>query len=348
MYHPRLKGTHYEMGKKMGNIFRKSKAEFPIQLDSFQVKFGRESAILLKKYFPEAVEEIRGITDTIEYDNDLFTAWMMCMGCCLDINENRSVELRGCTAFSFLNQGKVYYGRNNDLPPFLKEVSKSIYYQPRGKLAFILNTSSFINGEEGINQSGMVAAMTFVKPKLDEIKPGINSVFLVRYILENCRNVSEGIDILNRLPIASSCNILLTDKKGSMIVAECTPGKIHLRYPEINNNGEEFIITVNHFTSEVMRKYDAGNGNVYLSAERYQTVYNALQNINDNDGINYARNILSGKYGFICQYKKELNFDTVWSSIFDIHGNKVLRVEGNPLRMRGNFVTDNRMAKYYC
>ena len=341
MYHPRLRGTHYEMGQKMGNIFRKNKAEFPIRLDSFQTKFGRESAILLKKYFPEAVEEIRGITDVIEYDNDLFAAWMMCMGCCLDIQQDKSVEMRGCTAFSFINQGKVYHGRNNDLPPFLQKVSKSIYYQPKDKLSFIINTSSFINGEEGINESGLVVAMTFVKPKPDEIKPGINSVFLVRYILESCRNVAEGIESLNKLPIASSCNIILTDKKGEMVVAECNPAKIHLRYPVKNKNDEAFIITVNHFTSDVMQKHDASQRNVYFSAERYKNAYDALKNINNDDSIHYVKNILRGEYGFMCQYKKDLNFDTVWSSIFDITGKKILRAEGNPRRNR--YIIDNRL-----
>jgi len=37
----------------------------------------------------------------------------------------------------------------------------------------ILNTSSFINGEEGINNYGLVVAMTFVKPNINEIVPGL-------------------------------------------------------------------------------------------------------------------------------------------------------------------------------
>jgi predicted choloylglycine hydrolase len=123
-----------------------------------------------------------------------------------------SVEVKGCTAFSFQYGNKIYYARNNDLPPFLMKVSKSEYYEPEGKSRFILNTSSFINGEEGINQHGLVVAMTFVMPKLEEIRPGFNSVFLVRYILENCRTVSDGIHSLKSLPIASSCNILLAEK----------------------------------------------------------------------------------------------------------------------------------------
>jgi len=198
MYHPRFKGNHYIMGQKMGNIFKKGNVQFPMKLDPFQAEFGKESGMLLTQFFPEAAAEIKGITDVIGYDKELFTSWLMCMGCCLDIHNGSCVEVRGCTAFSFVHNGQVYHGRDNDLPPFLKEISKSIYYKPENKLSFILNTSSFINGEEGINQYGLVAAMTFVMPKLEEIKPGLNSVFLVRYILENCKTVNEGIEALEK------------------------------------------------------------------------------------------------------------------------------------------------------
>jgi len=125
------------------------------------IRFGKESGILLKQYFPEAAAEIKGITDIIGYDYELFTSWMMCMGCCHTIDDVNCVEVRGCTAFSFVHGGQVYHGRDNDLPPFLKQVSKSIYYQPENKMKFILNTSSFVNGEEGINQAGLVVAMQY-------------------------------------------------------------------------------------------------------------------------------------------------------------------------------------------
>jgi predicted choloylglycine hydrolase len=341
MYHPRFKGNHYEMGQKMGNIFKRYHARFPIKLDPFQIKFGKESGILLKQIFPEAAAEIKGITDSIGYDYELFTSWMMCMGCCLDLDDGSCLEVRGCTAFSFVHGAQVYHGRDNDLPPYLKQVSKSIYYQPENKMKFILNTSSFVNGEEGINQAGLVVAMTFVMPKLEEIKPGINSVFLVRYILENCKTVHEGIETLKELPIASSCNIILTDKKGDMVVVECHPLKMHIRYPEKNKHGEKFIITVNHFTSKEMWKHDASNRNVYLSSERYLTALTALKNIDDSDGVEYAINILSGKYGLMCQYDKVLNFETIWSSVFDMTNNKIYRAEGNPLRTK--FIEDKRL-----
>ena len=323
------------MGQKMGNIFKKSNTRFPIRLDPFQIKFGRESGKLLKQFFPEATEEIKGITDVMVIDNEWFTSWMMCMGCCLyNMNDESCIENRGCTAFSFVHHGQVYHARDNDLPPFLKKISKSVYYEPENKRRFILNTSSFVNGEEGINDHGLVAAMTFVMPKLEEIKPGINSVFLVRYLLENCKTVDEVLDALEKLPIASSCNIILTDESGKMVVAECHPLKRHLRQPDKNRNGEPFVIAVNHFTSKEMWGYDASDRNAYFSEVRYQTAYHALKEMDYSGGVEHAENILSGQYGFMCQYDKKLNFDTIWSSVFDISHRKIYRAEGNPGRKK--------------
>jgi len=44
MYHPRFKGTHYKMGQKLGNIFKRYHAQFPIKLDAFQTEFGKKAA----------------------------------------------------------------------------------------------------------------------------------------------------------------------------------------------------------------------------------------------------------------------------------------------------------------
>lgn len=340
MYKLNFEGKHYEMGQKLGDFFLEHKTQFPIKLNKFQTEHGKESIKFLNKYFPEAIEEIKGITDKINYDFELFASWMMCMGCCLITRENHNVEVRGCTAFSFIHNNEIFYGRNNDLPSYLKNVSKSICYQPKNKNKFIINTSSFVNGEEGLNEYGLVSAMTFVVPKLDEIKPGFNSLFLVRYILENCKTVKEGINVLQKLPIASSCNILLTDKTGEMIVVECNPFEINLRYPEKNESGNNFIVTVNHFTSKKMQKHDRSKQNVYSSKPRYETAYNALKKPGNKNPLIYTQEILSGKYGFICQYKK-IKFETIWSSVFDISKNKIFLAEGNPQNTK--FIEDDRL-----
>ena len=175
-------------------------------------------------------------------------------------------------------------------------------------------------------------------------KPGFNSVFIVRYLLEKCKDVADAMQTIKNIPIASNCNILMIDVKGNMVVAECSPSKIYYRYPEKVGN-KKFVITVNHFSSDVMRNYNAYPGeNEYFSHERYTTAYNAFKNTNINNDITFAKDLLSGKLGFMCQYSKNMNFDTIWSSIFDLTNNDVYIAEGNPKRKK--YIVDDRFKKW--
>ena len=89
------------------------------------------------------------------------------LDCCVwaavlyNLENNIPVEVRGCTAFAYSSNGRTIYGRNNDLPPYLREGSKSEIYAPKNGNRFNITTSSFINGEEGVNEHGFAVAMTF-------------------------------------------------------------------------------------------------------------------------------------------------------------------------------------------
>lgn len=48
--------------------------------------------------------------------------------------------------------------------------------------------------------------------------------------------------------------------------------------------------------------------------------------------ISIAKELLSGKKGFICQYDRDTGKDTVWSVIYDLKHHKIYRAEGNPAR----------------
>ena len=65
MYHLRLKGEHYQMGVKRGTIFQRGNISFPLHLDTFQLEHGKQSEKILRKFFPEVCEEIRGVSDTM-------------------------------------------------------------------------------------------------------------------------------------------------------------------------------------------------------------------------------------------------------------------------------------------
>lgn len=342
MYHLRFKGSHYEMGVKRGKIFSRSKITFPLHLDSFQLRHGKDSEIVLRHFFPEVCEEIKGVSDTLELDYYEFVSWMLCMGCCMyNLNVNIPVEIRGCTAFAYCSEGKVIYGRNNDLPPSLKKGSKSEIYAPHHGYRFNITTSSFINGEEGMNEHGLAVAMTFVMTALEKIQAGFNSCFIVRYLLEKASSTKEAIALLMDLPIASNCNLLLVDKSGNMVVVECTPTVKKINEARTGEHGR-IICTVNSFISESMRMYDDAKGNDYDSYQRYRTVMDRFSLMDTkNDWLQATQQLLRGEYGFMCQYDGETDFETIWSSIFDLASLCIYRAEGDPRKKK--FIADTRL-----
>lgn len=341
MYHLRLKGDHYQMGIKRGKIFLRCGISFPLRLDEFQLEHGTRSEKILKEFFPEVCEEIRGVSDTLGISYISFASWMLCMGCCMyNLEDNIPVEVRGCTAFACSGEDGVIYGRNNDLPPYLRDGSKSELYAPSGGNRFLITTSSFINGEEGLNEHGLAVAMTFVMTGLESIRPGFNSCFLVRYLLEKADSVTSAVSLLMELPIASNCNILVADKSGEMAVVECTPFTKRIR-EAINQGGRRIVCAVNSFTSDEMKPYDAACGNDYDSGKRYHVVMDGFTAHIENDMIETAARLLRGDYGFMCQYDYDPGFETVWSSIFDLKSLMIYRAEGDPRKKK--FLTDCRL-----
>ena len=371
MYHLRCKGSYYGMGVKRGKIFNRSGISFPLELDEFQLAHGKESEKILQEFFPEVCEEIRGVADTIGADYLQFASWMLCMGCCMyNLERNIPVEVRGCTAFACVvneNTGaegtegvnqtaevrakrkeqtgaRVIYGRNNDLPPYLRKGCKSEVYAPEGGSRFHITTSSFINGKEGMNEHGLAAAMTFVMTDLKKIRPGFNSCFIVRYLLEKAKDADQAAALLMKLPVASNCNILLADKNGKTVVAECTPSVKRIRDAEDFGNGR-IVCTVNSFTSDEMRGYDDAGGRDYDSYRRYRTVMEGFSKYikSSADYVEEIKRLLRGDYGFICQYDDEPDFETVWSSIFDLNSLEIYRAEGDPQKKK--FIPDERLKE---
>ena len=93
-----------------------------------------------------------------------------------------------------------------------------------------------------------------------------------------------------------------------------------------------------------MKQYDDANGNDYHSAKRYSVVLGSFANNINGDLIAATKHLLKGDYGFMCQYDDEPDFETVWSSIFDLENLVIYRAEGDPRRKK--FITDDRLHKY--
>jgi predicted choloylglycine hydrolase len=93
-----------------------------------------------------------------------------------------------------------------------------------------------------------------------------------------------------------------------------------------------------------MKKHEISTGNTFHSEERYRTAYTALLNKTKCSPADYAMDILQGKHGFMCQYDKSQNFETIWSSVFDLSDLTLYLAGGDP--RRSAYLKDLRLKKH--
>jgi predicted choloylglycine hydrolase len=332
MYHGRFKGTHYEVGYKWGetllNHGKKLNYCPTFELTEEKYEFAGECLKEYEKYFPEVLEEIRGIADGNKIPVETLQAILFCMYCFEFDNK--------CTCFAFSTNEEIIFARNSDFLVSLEKLYMNCIYYLKGSYSFNANTTAYVEMEDGVNEHGLAVGLTFVYPKLR--KPGLGAGMLVRYILEKCETTADALDKLHLLPIASTHTITLADKNGEIAVVECNPENIVVIRQE---PGQQFVATANNFNSEKMKKFRNPNIDDWCSDERYHTAYESLRNSSEKYSVDFAQSILSGKYGFMCQYDRKKNADTVWSVVYDLKRKQIWRVEGNPLRKK--FKEDTRM-----
>lgn len=333
MYHSRWKGSHYEAGLRYGNILYKRGINpmSNIPISNERKDFAIKCLPIYEEFYPEIVEEIKGMADGLrigymDIANFLFTMYSF-------VFDNK------CSCVAISDKGKTFFARNSDFIVSIEKLCDSAYYKLDNVYSFIGNTTAWTEMEDGINEYGLAVGLTFIYPI--KIKPGFNAGMLVRYILEKCKTTDEAILALKKIPISSPQTITLAGKNGDIAVVECNCDKVIVLTPE---NEKKYVFTTNHFVSEEMKEYqfDGVVDDVY-SHERYETLVNSFEN-NEDYSLDFIKNLLSGKMGFMCQYDRKKGIDTVWSSICDLTEGKIFRVEGNPSRKP--FKEDKRLILY--
>jgi predicted choloylglycine hydrolase len=333
MYHGRFKGTHYEAGFKYGSMLRKHgviiNGSPTFEITQEMKKFAADCAILYEEYYPEVIQEIKGMADGQETSFEILSQILFPMYCFRPKNH--------CTCFAISDHENMIFGRNSDFLVSIEKLYMNCIYSLDGVYAFNGNTTAFIQMEDGMNEHGLAVGLTFIYPHIR--KPGLNAGMLLRYLLEKCKNVEEAITALKKLPIASAQTLTIADKEGDIAVVECNSKKFTVVYPKENEN---FVVTANDFNSEELKEFRTPDYiDDWQSHDRYNTAKEALVANKKKYSLEFAMNLLAGKYGFMCQYDRKKNTDTVWSVVYDVKNRKIYRVEGNPSRKM--FKEDVRM-----
>lgn len=344
MYHSRFKGNHYEIGYKWGDMLRGNGkdilANVPFPITEERMEFARKCRPYYEEFYPEILEEMKGIAEGQKIPARKLEAVLFSMYCIMPENK--------CTCFAFRDKGHIILGRNSD---FLTGIEKlymnCIYHFNNGAYSFQGNTTAFVEMEDGMNGHGLAIGLTSVYPAV--LGYGMNAGMLLRYGLETCRTAEEFVRELERLPIASSQTFTVADRLGAAAVIECNSKKLEVQYIDGRHS---YVSAVNAFYLAGMEKYRVTGIDDWNAEERYITVRNAFHGCRPgkeqaaSDAIDFAKDVLSGKYGFICQYDRKTGKDTVWSVIYDVGEALVYRCEGNPSRKK--FVVDSRSLSTPC
>lgn len=330
MNHSNWVGNHYNAGQQYGAQLRihgiNPIKHIPISQE--RKDFVRQSLPLYETYYPQILQEIRGMADGLGVDFLDVANFLLSMYCFVFDNK--------CSCFAYSRNGNVVFGRNSDFIVSIEQFCDSAFYQLEHAYSFIGNTTAWTQMEDGVNEYGLAVGLTFIHPI--KIKPGFNAGMLVRCLLETCKSTNEAVKVLQTLPIGSPQTITLADPSGNLAVVECNCDKTVIIKPETD---KPYVYTTNHFNSYEMQAYQYRGEDGSYSRLRYETLSHAFQTQPDGS-LNFAKDLLSGKKGFLCQYDRQKGLDTVWSSIYDLADFKVYRAEGNP--SRNSFELDARLT----
>ena len=174
MYHGRFKGNHYNAGYKWGTLLYKNNKiisnQHTFKITEERQKFVKKCLPIYKKYYPEILEEIKGIADGQQDSYDNLCTFLLSMYCFEFDNH--------CTCFAFKDKNNIIFGRNSDFLVELEKLYMNCLYNLDNVYSFNGNTTAFVEIEDGINEYGLSVGLTFVYPTI--IKAGFNSGLLVR------------------------------------------------------------------------------------------------------------------------------------------------------------------------
>jgi len=332
MYHVRFKGGHYEIGYRYGASLAKRGQRLlehvPFPITQERLDFARSCIPAYREWFPEILEEIKGLAEGQQCDPAAMRAVLFSMYAMPPVCH--------CSCFAAANDEHILLCRNSD---FLTELEKlntnMIYHFTDGFYSFTGNTTAFIEVEDGVNEYGLAVGLTSVYPVT--VRPGLNAGMLLRFFLEKCRTAEEVICWIQRLPISSAQTITVADAGGDAAVIECDSERTAILSPSAER---PFVCATNVFHSLEMSAAQNSDIDNWQAEERYGTLIRTLGKSGSKVSLQSAKDLLSGKAGFLCQYDRAAGKDTVWSVIYDLKEKAIYRAEGNPGRK--GFVKDKR------
>lgn len=324
MYHVTLRGSYEQMGRQQGRPLKQIGLTLPPP-DQKMLRFAKQCEGIVGQYAPELLDEIRGLAEAAELDYE--TLATLTLTAPFEPQDVPSCSVVAVTPERTAD-GRPLVGRNYD---FFYDVSKegATTYRtyPEGRYASVGNCDIWVGREDGLNEAGLFVGIA--SAFLPGLKPGLTFWFIVRFLLDRCATVDEGLEFLGSVPHAGSWTYLLADCSGKAVVVETTVEGIELRYPE-----DGLLIMTNHAVCPAL----AGK-ETFVPLDSHPR-YNRLRELLGGDRLIDAEAVkqaLRDHEGLVCSHgahfpKRE--FGTLWSVVGRPGERQLDIAEGHPCRAR--------------
>ena len=128
MYHGRFRKSHYETGYHWGNQLYKNGKNIDQNFISGITEegkiFAKKCLPVYEKYYPEILEEIKGLADGQKARYEDFYTFLLSMYCFEASNH--------CTCFAFKDKDNLIFGRNSDFLVALEKLYMNCLYKLNG------------------------------------------------------------------------------------------------------------------------------------------------------------------------------------------------------------------------
>ncbi|RFZ77052.1 linear amide C-N hydrolase [Lacrimispora amygdalina] len=312
-YTMNLKGTNYETGYQMGRIMGEIpqlKALHTQSVEGFGTDDFKEAQKLFDQWCPGLTEEIQGFADALQVNADQIFFYGM------------TYLLPRCSHMALLPsitaEHKPLLARNYEFHHEAEDFCL-VKTKIKGKFAHIGTSVLFFGRDDGINEHGLavtmsscgfpVGAMAYMRePRIK----GLQFWAVIRALLENCKDVSDGLQYIRNMPIAYNLNLILLDQAGNTALVETVDGRLAFKKLDADSS-QQFLHATNHPVLPELVPYEPKA--FVHSAKRYDYITRKLTGASEITR-DQLKNMLLSKYPEgLCTHYYEEYFGTTKSMI---------------------------------
>ncbi len=303
MHQIELKGSYEQMGRQQGHPLKGMTLPPP---DPKMLRFAKQCEEIVGQYAPDLLDEMRGLAEAAGLDYEaLMTVTLTA--------PFEPQDVPGCTVLAVTPErtadGRPIVGRNYDYFHDISEEGATTYRTyPEGRYASLGNCDIWVGREDGLNEAGLfVGIAAFFLPG---VQPGLTFWLIARLVLDRCATVDEGLELIQRVPHASSYTYLLADRAGKAAVVEPTVEGVEVRYPE-----DGLLVMTNH---AVCSRWAGREAFVPPDSHpRYNHLHELLggDRLIDTDDVKQS---LRDHEGLVCSHGAHFpdrKFGTLWSVV---------------------------------